>query len=142
MAVKDANTVAQLWATRLAASAPQIEAGVNAVTQAPGAKAAAQVDVWIANTAAARDKYVRNTSAVTLQSWQNSMITKGIPRIAPGAQAAIAKSTAFYAQFLPFVENIAQQVRAMPKGNVEAGIARVTAQIRGNASFVYNKKPV
>lgn len=142
MAAKDPATTAQLWATRLAASAPQIEAGVRGVTAAPGAKAAAAVDLWIANVTAARDKFIRNAGAVTLQQWQDAMITKGIPRVASGAQAAIGKATNFYTQFLPFVENVAQQVRAMPKGNLEAGIARATAQIRGNAGFVYQKRMV
>lgn len=142
MAAKDPQTTASLWAQRLGAAAPQITAGVQAVREAPGAKAAAAVDVWIANVTAARDKFVRNTSAVTLQSWQTAMIDKGVPRVAPGAQAAIPKITAFYTQFLPFVENVAVQVRAMPKGSLEAGVARAVAQIRGNAGFVYNRRPV
>lgn len=136
---KDATTVANLWASRLSASTPEITAGVNAVTQAPGARAAANVQGWIAGIQAAQDKWVRNVSAVTLSQWQSAMINKGVPRVSSGAQAAIPKMTQFMTQWLPHAESVAQQVRSMPKGTIDQGIARVTAQIRGNAQFV--RKP-
>lgn len=142
MAAKDPTTTATLWSQRLAGATEQIKAGVMAVREAPGAKAAAQVDAWIAGVTNARDKFVRNVSAVTLQSWQDSMITKGIPRVAGGATAAVPKMVAFYNQFLPFVESVAVQVRSMPKGGIENGVQRAVAQIRGNAGFVYNRRAV
>ena len=139
MAVKDPTTVATKWSRNLAAATQTITDGVNAVTQAPGAKAAANVTAWITRLQAAQDKWVRNTSAVTLQQWQSAMITKGIPRVSSGATAALPKMTQFMQQFLPFVEQGAQQVRAMPNATIEDGIARAVAQIRYNATFV--KKP-
>lgn len=133
---KDAATVANLWATRLAASQTEISAGVDRVTEAPGAKAAQKADVWLAKLQASRAKWIRNTSAVTLQSWQTSMKTKGVPRVGPGAQAAIPKMTQFMQQFLPYVEQGAQTVRNMPNATLEDGIQRATAMIRHNAAFV------
>lgn len=137
MAVKDPQAVAQKWATRLSAATQAITDGVNAVTQAPGAAAAAQADVWLANLQAARDKWVRNVSAVTLQQWQSAMITKGVPRVASGATAAVPKMGQFMAQWLPYANQIAQSLP--PRGTIDQNIARVTAQIRGNAAFV--RKP-
>jgi len=133
---KDPTTVANLWQQRLSAATEQIKAGVMAVTVSPGKAAAAQVDAWINGVNAAREKFVRNSNAVTLQSWQTSMIDKGVPRVGPGAQAAIPKVTAFMTQWLPFVEGVANTVRAMPKGGLENGVSRAVAQIRGNANFV------
>jgi len=136
---KDPVAVATKWSRNLAGATQSITDGVNSVTQAPGAKAAAQVTVWLSRLQAAQDKWVRNTSAVTLQQWQNAMITKGIPRIASGATAAIPKMTQFMQQWLPFVDAGAQQVRAMPNATIEDGILRAVAQIRYNATFI--RKP-
>lgn len=135
MAAHDPAAVAQHWATQLSGAQSRITAGVNAVTQAPGQRAAAQKDVWVQNVAAARDKWAAAVGRVSLQDWQTAMVQKGVPRIASGAQAAQPKMTAFLTQFLPHVEQVAAQVRQMPKGTVDQGIARAVAQIRGNHAF-------
>lgn len=127
--------VAAKWRDRLSASTQQITDGVNAVQTAPGVKAAAAKALWMQQVAASADKWAARTAAVTLDSWKASMITKGIPRVATGAQAAAPKVEAFMTQFLPHVEQVAQRVRQMPKGGLANGIARATAQIQGNASF-------
>lgn len=132
---KDATAVAATWANRLSASEAEIRAGVSRVTQAPGERAAAQVDAYIAGVQRARAKWQRNVSAVSLSQWQSAMINKGIPRISSGAAAAQPKVAAFMQQFLPYVESGAATVRAMPKGTVEQGIARAAAMIRHNAAF-------
>lgn len=127
--------VAAKWNQRLSASTQQITDGVNAVQQAPGAKAAASKALWVQQVTAAADKWAARTGAVTLDAWKSAMINKGIPRVATGAQAAQPKVEAFMTQFLPHVQSVAQRVRAMPKGGLANGIARATAQIQGNATF-------
>lgn len=136
MATKDPGATATLWANRLSGATQEIQAGVQRVTEAPGAKAASQVDVWLARIQASRAKWVRNVSAVTLPQWQNAMINKGIPRISGGAQAAIPKMTQFFQQWLPYVEQGASTVRAMPKATLQDGINRAVAMIQYNAQFV------
>jgi len=136
MAAKDPTQVATLWANRLQAAQTEIQAGVGRVTEAPGAAAARQVDVWLAKVTASRAKWVRNTSAVTLQQWQSAMVNKGIPRVGPGAQAAIPKMTQFMTQWLPYVDQGAQTVRNMPNATLQDGIARAVAMINHNAQFV------
>jgi hypothetical protein len=136
MATKDPGATATLWANRLAGATNEIQAGVQRVTEPPGQKAAAQVDVWLARLQASRAKWVRNVSAVTLPQWQASMINKGIPRIAGGAQAAIPKMTQFFQQWLPYVEQGASTVRAMPKATLQDGINRAVAMIQYNSQFV------
>lgn len=130
------DVVAAKWASRLGGSLDDIKRGVQAVTEAPGAAAARQKVLWLQRITASADKWARRVSAVTLGDWQTAMIDKGLPRISGGAQAAVPKVTAFMADFLPYVEQGAATVRAMPKGDVEAGIARAAAQIRHNAKYV------
>lgn len=136
---KDAATVANLWANRLQGAQNEIAAGVAAVKEAPGMAAARQVDVWLARVQQSRAKWVRNVSGVTLSQWQRAMTEKGIPRVGPGAQAAIPKMTQFLSDYLPYVEQGAATVRAMPKATLQDGIARAVAMINHNAK--YERKP-
>lgn len=133
--MKDPAQVAQKWTTNLSAAGPSIQAGVNAVTQAPGAAAARQRQVYVQRVAERADHWAARVASVSLQDWQQATLDKGLPRVASGAQAAQPKMESFMREFLPHVERVSTQVRAMPKGGVENGIARAVAQIRGNAQF-------
>ena len=133
------DVIAQKWATRLSAANPEITAGVNAVTQAPGQKAAQRVDVWLANLQRSRDKWVRNVGAVSLNQWQQTMITKGIPRISSGATAAIPKMTAFMGQWLTYLQANKATIDAMQVTDLGSAAAKMVAQMNYNAAFV--RKP-
>lgn len=135
MAARDPNAVSAKWAKNLGQATEEIRAGVNAVQQAPGQKAAAAADLWLQRVQASRAKFARNVSRVTLDQWKTAMIDKGLNRVGTGANAAIPKMQSFMAEFLPHVDRIAQQVRAMPKGDLAASEARMVAQMRGNAQF-------
>lgn len=124
------------WSTRLQASTGDITTGVRNVTEAPGIAAARQKQLWVTRVTQSADKWARRVSAVSLQEWQTAMIDKGINRISGGATAAIPKVTAFMQDFLPYVDQGVQQIRSMPKGNVDMGIARAAAMIRHNAGYV------
>lgn len=137
--ITDPSAVANKWATRLSGATQAIIDGVNAVQTAPGQKAAAQVDVWLAKITASRDKWVRNVSAVTLAQWQTAMTTKGVQRIATGAQAAIPKMTAFMAQWLPYEQAGVQALASTPRGTIDQNIQRAITMMRYNAQFV--RKP-
>lgn len=130
---KDPTAVAQKWATGLQGAVQSITDGVNGVSVAPGAAAARQKTVYINNVTAAADKWARNVAAVSLSSWQQDMITKGIPRIASGAQAAQPKFAAFMSKLLPYQANLVSQLPA--RGNLEQNITRMTQLVRGMANF-------
>ena len=133
MAKLDATAVAQKWAQNLGAATQAVQDGVNAVTVAPGAAAARQKAVWVQNVQAAQDKWARNTAAVTLNDWQQAMITKGVPRIASGATASQPKFATFMGKLLPFIDNA---VSALPaRGNLDANINRSVAFMRKMATF-------
>src|SRR5487761_732602 len=103
------DQVAANWASRLAASTSKITVGVNAGTTSPGQ--------WAARTA-----------AVPLSTWQQDTISKGIPRIATGAQAAVPKFTAVMTSLLPYITS---QVNALPaRGTLDQNIARMTAFVQ------------
>lgn len=123
------------WVRNTTAAVQSITDGVNGVTVAPGQKAAAQKNLWLSQLQASADKWAKNVAGVTLQEWQQAMITYGIPRVAQGVTAKQGKYQAFATKFFPFVAQGAAQVAAMPKGGVENGINRAVAMIRHNAGF-------
>lgn len=136
MARLSPDAAAAKWSTNLGQATSGIEAQVRAVTEAPGIAAARQKTLWLNRVTASADKWARRVSSVSLQDWQNAMITKGIPRIASGAQAAVPKMTSFFNDFLPYVDQGVAAIKNMPKGSVDAGIARAAAMIRHNAAYV------
>jgi hypothetical protein len=131
---KDAATVAQDWANKLGAAGAKVQAGVESVRTAPGAAASRQASVWQANTAAAVAKYSRNVAAVSLSDWQQATITKGIPRLASGAAAAVPRMTLFLSKFLPFVESAKQALP--PRGSYEQNKARMNAMVDATHKFI------
>jgi len=128
------------WQRNMINSAESVKSGVQGVTESPTAKAAAQADRYVMGVqqAVASGKWQSGLQSVSLQQWKDSVIA-GIPNIANGVNKAKPKMQAFLTQFLPYVDSVAQQVRAMPKGGVENGIARASAMIRGLAEFKFRK---
>lgn len=123
------------WVQNLSAATERMTSGAQAVTKAPGQQAAAAADKWLAKVTAAKAKFAANVGAVSLQSWQNSYINIGIPRVAQGAQAKQQKVTDFMSSFLPYLQRGVATIDAMPSTTLEDGIARATAMIRYNAKY-------
>lgn len=126
------------WVQNLSAATDRMTTGAQGVTKAPGLAAAAAADKWLQRVTASKQKFAQNVGAVSLQSWQNSYINIGIPRVAQGAQAKQGKMQAFMDQFLPYLQRGVQTIDAMPSTTLEDGIARATAMIRYNSKFQRN----
>lgn len=126
------------WLQGMQGASDRMKSGAMAVQTAPGVKAAQAADKWLAKVTAAKAKYAANVGAVSLQSWQNSYVNIGIPRVAQGAQQKQDKVTSFMDQFLPYLQNGLATIDKMPSTTIEDGIARATAMIRYNAKFVRN----
>jgi hypothetical protein len=62
------------------------------------------------------------------------MVNKAIPRIAQGVTSAQKNKTASITALLSAVDAAAQEAKALPKGNIEASIARASAFMRGMAA--------
>lgn len=130
------------WGTNLNASSQYITNGVKAVTVAPGVSAAAASDRMLAGIQASvsSGKWGRAVSAVSLQSWQNSMINKGIPRLAQGVTQAQATKQNSIAALLTAVDSAANAANQLPKGGLEQGIARATTFMRAMSANAPSKQ--
>lgn len=137
MANISAADVAAKWVQNIGAATQSIRNGVAAVTESPTASAARSADLWQQRVSApaAKDKFVANLNRVSLEDWRTAMLSKGVNRVAAGAQASQQKFAAFMQQFLPFVQGVAQRVRQMPKATLEDRINRMVEQVRQTANF-------
>lgn len=126
------------WVTNLSGATERMKAGAMAVTVAPGEKAAAAADKWLAKVTQAKDKFARNSRAVPLAAWQAAYTGTGISRVAQGAQAKQNKVLDFQTQFQAHLKAGAATIDRMPTNTLEDGINKAAAQIRHNAKFVRN----
>lgn len=131
------DQVAKRWSDRIAQSVPDIQAGIQNVKVSPTQLAAAKQDKMLARLTAAvqSGKWAAGLKAVSLQDWQNAAITKGIPRISQGAQAAQPKFSAFMAKLQPYQDSLSSTVKAMPDLTLQDSINRVTAWMTGMSKF-------
>jgi hypothetical protein len=132
-----ATDVATKWATNLANAQQSMTDGVQRVTVAPGASAAAAKQKWVAKMTSVQtqNKWAQNVAAVSLGSWQSSMTTLGIQRAAAGAQAKQQKMVNAMTKLLPFIDQLRSTVSAMPDVTTQDREQRMLAWTRGMAQF-------
>lgn len=138
----NAAAVAARWAQNLGAATDKIKAGIQAVTQSPTAKAAANANNYLLGVqrAVSSGKFQASLQAVSLQDWQNAMINKGLTRIASGATQAQPKMQAFMSQWLPYEAAGVAQLASTPRGTIDQNISRAVAMMRYNSQFKYQRQ--
>lgn len=126
MAKLSAQEMQDKWSRRLKAAGPDISMGIDRVTQAPGAKAAAQANVMAANLAAriADGTWQRNVAKVSVDQWKQAAKAKGVPRIAAGVDAAKDKTVDMFGKVLSAVDASVQVVNQTPRGDINQNISR------------------
>lgn len=122
------------WAQNLGAAQTRYTAGVQAVQTSPGVSAAQAADRYLSGVQQSIQKFVANSQAVTLQSWQQASVNKGAPRLASGATAAQPKMQNVFTSLFPFIAQV--QGSLPPRGDLEQNIARSAAFQRGMARYV------
>ena len=137
MAVKNPNQVATKWLRGMQGAGDAIRQGVASVTEAPSAKAIRQKEVMVQNfmESVNSGKWERNLAKVSLSDWQAALSGIGVQNITAGATKGFPKMESFMAQFLPYLEQGVNKLKAMPRGNLDQNIARAVTMIRHNAEF-------
>lgn len=137
MAKVTADQAAKKWASRLSSATQDIQNGVNNVTSSPTAAAASKADKWQQRLADpnTKAKFQAGLNAVSLDQWKQATLTKGLPRIASGAQAATPKFTDFMSKLLPYQDQLSAKVATMPDLTLQDSIQRMVTFVQGMASF-------
>lgn len=131
------SEMAEKWKRRLTQATPDIQRGVERVTESPMEKAAAASDKMLRNVteAVTSGKYARGLARVSLPEWKDAVIDLGIPRIAQGVARAETKFEDFARQLLPHIESGMSQLDRMPDVTLEDSVARMTFWLRHMATF-------
>lgn len=137
MVKKTPAEVADKWASRLKGATEEVRKGIDAVTESPTKKAAAQMDKLKARLLEAIESgYMKKRlEAVTLEEWK-TMAKEGAARIAGGVDAkGKAKMEKLMADLLPHIEEGQKKIASMPSTTLEDSIARAEAFIRHMHEF-------
>ena len=128
---------AEKHARRLKGSMADIKRGVEGVTNSPMEKAAAKKDKMQARMNEALDsgKWERGLKSVSLEDWKNQLVTKGIPRISAGIDAAHDKVVNFASKLLPYIDEGRAKVKSMPDLTLEDNLNRMTEFVRHMSKF-------
>lgn len=122
-----AQEFADRWASGLANATERIRAGVQRTTKNPMERAVeAQEKMrirWLESVNNGHWRY--QITKVSMDDWKRAMLTKGVPRVAEGANAAKPKVQAFARDLLAYEAQIKQRLDAMPKITPEDSRARM-----------------
>jgi hypothetical protein len=135
MARVNAEQYADKLTKRLKAASSEIEAGVRAVDVAPTKLAAEKADKWLNELLEAKERWKSALNKVTLEQWKDKMLTKGVPRIPQGIDAARSKLVEFAKVLLPYEDGVLAEIERMPDTTLEDSISRMTHWVRRMADF-------
>lgn len=123
------------WLRNARNSGESYRDGVNSVTEAPGMKAAAKSDKWLQNTMEARSKWEQRVSDVSLGEWKRQTLEKGTQRYLTGIESGAPKMAEFMQEFLPFAQQVSDEIQSMPDLTLDQNIQRMVANTRRIAEF-------
>lgn len=128
---------AEKWSRRTSAAGADMQRGIERTQQAPGALAAAAQPALVANwnNAIQSGRWAKRVAGVSLQDWKTATISKGVPRVAQGAQQAQSKMATVAQSLLPAVDAAAAQARAIPKVTIEDSVNRAATYMRAMRAY-------
>lgn len=132
---------AEKWGRRLKGSVEDIRRGIDKVTEAPGAKAAAKKSKWVAKMTSAevQEKWARNIASVSLEEWKRKARDIGANRISAGVDGAQDKVAQFAEQLLSYQEANLGKIKSMPDITLSDSKARMDAWFDVMSKFKFKK---
>lgn len=124
-------------ARRLKAAIPDIQAGIQKVTENPMQKAATKKAKMLQNVTEAvqSGKWEAGLRRVSLDEWKQKFTEKGVNRIAQGIDSSKDKVVAFASQLLEYEKSLKAQIDQMPDLTLEDSLNRMTTWMRGMSKF-------
>ncbi len=131
MPMKSPQDVAKKWSRNAGQAVADMKKSIEQLTVNPMEMAAQSGAAYIAGVqeAFSSGRWEAGLRKVPVSEWKQRFITIGLPRYQEGAQKNEAKMAAFMSKFLPQVEQIKAQVRAMPKASKSERIQRMLANV-------------
>ena len=133
----NAQAVADKWASRTAAAAPDYVAGVMNTDKDPTALAIAAAPRWFAKLQEAytQGKYTSGLQRSGKQGWQDGVRTKGETAFSNGVQNSKTKVATAFGPLLAFEAGLQSRVQAMANVTDTDKENRALAWIRGMREY-------
>lgn len=137
MARLTAKEAQEKHARRLKAASEDMRKGIDRVTDAPGAKAAAKVEKMRTNLLKSIDDgtWQKRVADYPLANWKKDMKEKGIPRVAAGIDGASEKVEKFFGQLFEHQDRLQAEQENMPDMTLDDNINKMVAWVRGMSDF-------
>ncbi len=132
-----AAEVREKWQRNMKGATTDIKRGIERVTESPTVAAARQEQKMVDNLNASvvSGKWRRGLERVSVETWRQRALNKGLPRIAAGVEEAGKKVEDFHSQLIPHIEQGMSEVNNMPSATLEDSINRMNYFIRHMARF-------
>ena len=126
-----AADMSKRWGDNLRNAVPRITAGIDAVTESPTEKAAANAEAYAAGVqaAVASGKFQAGLRKVSLSDWKSVTKTKVTSNLSAGITAAMPKRQKFDAWLKPTLESNMATNNALPKRTIEDSINKMRQQV-------------
>ncbi len=131
----------ELHAKNLKGATEEIRKGVEAVSVAPGQKAAAQKSVYIAKMTSSevQDRWAKNVAKVPLEEWKKDMTEKGIGRISAGLDRSAVKMADFGEKLLAFQKTAKPEFDAIHPLTIDESADKAAKWIKKMGTFSFKK---
>lgn len=137
---KSIESIVKKQIDRLSGAGEAIRDGIQSVTVAPGQKAAASKDRYLAGIQKSVDKWADNVASVSLASWQEAALNKGVPRIAEGIRQAESKLIDFHTQLQSYQNSYLAKLNARPVLSLEDAKTKAGQNIEYMSKFRFKRK--
>lgn len=132
MAKLTAQEYAEKWQRKTKGATQDYQAGINRVSEAPGAAAAKKADKMLNNLTESvqSGRWAQKVAAVDLNSWKDAALKKGAARLSQGVDAARDKMAMKAERLLAHTDRVQAEIKAMPDVTFEDNMARMIHNAR------------
>lgn len=135
------DQISEKWARRTKAAVTDIQAGIDRVTEAPGAKAVAKQAKMKQNLLKSIDDgtWAKRLGEVSLEDWKTKTRAKVAERLSGGVDGAAAKRAKFDNYLVGTLNNVLPKIAEMPDMTLEDSVNRVRTFMDHMAKNPYKK---
>lgn len=130
------------WRRNMAQAGEAVKAGVNAMSETPGVKAAAQKDKYARRVAESVNDgtYERGQLSYTISDYKDAVVKKGVSNMLTGAANLSNRAQRSMQEQLNYANQVSEMVNGMPTGTLEEGIQKSAETIRLMAAGRKNRR--
>ncbi|KKK47614.1 hypothetical protein LCGC14_3153420 [marine sediment metagenome] len=133
--------ISEKWGRNLKHSVPDIQKGLDAVTEAPSAKAIEKQEKMLANLTEAVNNgtWAARLGRVSLQEWKEKTKKKVAERMSGGVDGAMGKRKEFDNYLVAELNSVLPEIANMDDLTLEDSVARVRKLMEHMANNPYKK---